>query len=72
MAELQASLAGVRALSHSPGIQSFESIHGLSGQMVLKRPFLSDTGEDSIHLFRSRGDRALSLSLRRQSFKSFS
>ena len=34
--------------------------NSFSDKIVLKRPFPSDTGEDSAHLFRSWGDRALS------------
>ena len=38
------------------------------GKIVLIRPFLGDSREDSAHLFRSQGGRALSISPRRQSF----
>ena len=41
-----------------------------SGKMVLKRPFLNDTGEDLAHLLSSQGDKTLSCCPGGQRFKS--
>ena len=54
------------------GGRSSNQYNSFSGTMVLKRPFLGDTGEDLTYLFRSWGDRAsghLSHSPGRQSFE---
>ena len=71
---------GDRASSNPPGNTEICAVllgettlsqyNSFSGKMVLKWLFLSDTGEDLAHLF--WGVKTSSLSLRRQSIKSFS
>ena len=53
------------------GDRALNPYDSFSGMMVLEKPFVSDTGEDSSlqSLIRSQGGRALSHSPRRQSFK---
>ena len=60
--EIQAILLGDRALSQC---------NSLSGQIVLKRQFLSETVEGLAHLIWSWGQRAFSHSSGRQSFEPF-
>ena len=42
------------------GDRTLNGYYSFRVKMVLERPFLSDTGEDSAHLFMSLGARALS------------
>ena len=50
---LSSGLRETELLAIFPGDRALSQHSSLSGNMVLKRPFLSDTGEDSAHLFRS-------------------
>ena len=52
-----------------PGDIALSQCDSFNGKMVLKRLFLSNTGEDSAHLFRSQRDKASSCSPRGQSFE---